>query len=269
MKSRADEMLLARGLAPDLAEARALIMSGVVFSGETRVEKPGRPLDRAAPLAVRNPSPYASRAGLKLAAALDRFGIDPAGLVALDVGSSTGGFTDCLLRRGARRVHAVDVDIRQLDSRLRADPRVATLQKNARGLEPGDFPEAPGLAVMDVSFISVLKILPALRRIMARGTLLVLIKPQFEAPRDRVGRGGVVRDAAVHADVLEGVIAGARAIGFEPAGIMRPPTRGRRGNREFFVRLAPAGPQSLQNRLPAAPEEITTWIKEALNDEED
>lgn len=260
MKSRADEVLLARGLAPDLVEARALIMSGVVFSGETRVEKPGRPLDRDAPLAVRSPSPFASRAGLKLAAALDRFGIDPAGLVALDVGSSTGGFTDCLLRRGARRVHAVDVDIRQLDARLRADPRVATLEKNARALEPGDFPEPPDLAVMDVSFISVLKILPALRRIMGRGTLLVLVKPQFEAPRERVGRGGVVRDAAVQAGVLEDVVAGARAIGFEPAGIVRPPTRGRRGNREFFVRFSPDGPGPPPGRLAA-------WIKEALSDE--
>ncbi len=262
MKSRADEVLLGRGLAPDLAEARALIMAGVVFSGASRVEKPGRPLDRDAPLEVRKPPPFASRAGLKLAAALDRFGVDPAGLVALDVGSSTGGFTDCLLQRGARRVYAVDVDIRQLESRLRADPRVATLEKNARALEPGDIPERPELAVMDVSFISVLKILPALRRILTRGTLLVLVKPQFEAPRGRVGRGGIVRDAAVHAEVLASVVAGAGGAGFEPRGIMRPATRGRRGNREFFVRFAPGGP-------PAAPEEIATWIKEVLTDEED
>lgn len=169
MKSRADEVLLDRGLAPDLAEARALIMAGVVFSGESRVEKAGRPLDREAPLEVRKPPPFVSRAGLKLAAALDRFGVDPTGLAALDVGSSTGGFTDCLLQRGARRVTAVDVDIRQLEPRLRADPRVTTLQKNARALEPGDIPEPPDLAVMDVSFISVLKILPALRRILTRG----------------------------------------------------------------------------------------------------
>jgi 23S rRNA (cytidine1920-2'-O)/16S rRNA (cytidine1409-2'-O)-methyltransferase len=262
MKSRADEVLLGRGLASDLAEARALIMAGVVFSGETRVEKPGRPLDRDSPLEVRKPPPFASRAGLKLAAALDRFEIDPAGLIALDVGSSTGGFTDCLLQRGARRVVAVDVDIRQLEARLRADPRVATIEKNARALEPGDVPEPPDLAVMDVSFISVLKILPALRRILTRGTLLVLVKPQFEAPRGRVGRGGVVRDAAVHAEVLEGVIAGARGIGFEPRGVMRPSTRGRRGNREFFVRFAPGGPGS-------APGDIAAWIKEALTDEED
>lgn len=261
MKSRADEVLRDRGLAADLTEARALIMAGVVFSGETRVEKPGRPLDPASPLEVRKKAPFASRGGLKLSAALDRFGIDPAGVVALDVGSSTGGFTDCLLQRGARRVQAVDVDIRQLEARLAADPRVATLEKNARQLEPGDFPEPPSLAVMDVSFISVLKILPALRRILSGGTLLVLVKPQFEAPRGRVGRGGVVRDPEVHAAVLEAVVAGAREAGFEARGVMRPPTRGRRGNREFFVRFSPGGP-------PPAPAELAAWIKEALTDEE-
>ena len=260
MKDRADKMLVARGLAPTREKAQALIMAGLVFSGEARVEKPGAGLSTEAPLTVRRPLPFVSRAGLKLAEALDRFGVDPSGVVAADIGASTGGFTDCLLQRGARRVYAVDVDTRQLDRKLRDDPRVVCIEKNARYLVREDFPETPGLLTVDVAFISVLKVLAALASFLERGTLLVLVKPQFEAGRGRVGRKGVVRDPAVHAEVLDRVIRSAAELGFETGGIVRSSTRGQRGNVEFFVRLSPG-------RSGTAGDRIAMWIEEAVQHE--
>jgi len=166
-KERADKLLAERGLAETQHKAQALIMAGLVTTaGGKRVEKPGHLLVADAPLEVETPLPFVGRGGLKLAGALDAFGLDAHGIVCADIGSSTGGFTDCLLQRGAARVYAVDVDIRQLDDRLRRDPRVATIEKNARGLEAGDLPERPALVVMDVSFISITKILPAVLRIL-------------------------------------------------------------------------------------------------------
>jgi 23S rRNA (cytidine1920-2'-O)/16S rRNA (cytidine1409-2'-O)-methyltransferase len=165
-KERADKVLVERGLAETLPKAQAFIMAGLVSLGGKRVEKPGLPIDPQAALEVEKPLPYVGRGGLKLEQALDAFAVDVRGRVCADIGSSTGGFTDCLLQRGAARVFAVDVDIRQLDARLRRDPRVIPLEKNARNLVPADFPERPSLAVMDVSFISILKILPALRLIL-------------------------------------------------------------------------------------------------------
>jgi 23S rRNA (cytidine1920-2'-O)/16S rRNA (cytidine1409-2'-O)-methyltransferase len=258
MKERADQLLAARGLAPSCEKAQALIMAGRVTSAGRRVLKPGDRLDADAALEVAAAPPFVSRGGLKLAEALDRYGLDVRGLVGLDIGASTGGFVDCLLQRGAARVYAVDVDTKQLDWNLTKDPRVVTIEKNARELGPADLPETPGIVTMDVSFISVLKILPALRAIPGDWTVVSLIKPQFEAgPRD-VGDKGVVRDPAVHAGVLERVLAGARALGFGLAGLMRCSTRGQKGNVEFFARWVKGGPELNAELVP-------TWIKEAVS----
>ena len=254
-------MLVDRGLAPSLDQARRLIMAGLVYSEEERVDKPGVPMDAAKALSVRETPPFVSRAGAKLAQALDAFGIDLAGKVAADIGASTGGFTDCLLGRGARLVYAVDVDTKQLDCKLRGDPRVVMVEKNARGLVPADFPRAPKIVSMDVSFISVLKILPALKSILAPGgVLIVLIKPQFEAPASKVGKGGIVRDPAVRAEVLDRVIRGAADSGFVLGGLVRCSTRGRTGNIEFLARFSGKG-------AGPGPEALSALIREVVADE--
>ncbi len=260
MKERADKLLAERGLAPSREKAQALIMAGLVTASGRPVAKPGQLVDAETPLEVARPLPYVGRGGLKLEEALDRFGIDVAGLVALDVGASTGGFVDCLLQRGARKVYAVDVDTKQLDWGLRRDPRVAPDEKNARELAPEDLPEPPGVVTMDVSFISVLKILPALGRIPGDWTLVSLIKPQFEAGPKEVGKKGVVRDPAVRAAVLDRVVEGARGLGFGPAGIVRCSTRGQKGNVEFFVRWIRGAPGLNRDAAPV-------WIKEAVSHE--
>ena len=260
MKERADKLLVERGLADTHRKAQALIMAGRVYSGEEKVDKAGRLYDAAVPLAVREGLPFVGRGGLKLAEALDRFGLEVGDTVVLDIGASTGGFTDCLLQRGARKVFAVDVDIAQLDHGLRCDPRVITIEKNARYLSPEDLPERPDFAVMDVSFISIRKILPALKRILGSGLLAALVKPQFEAGRGRVGRKGIVRDPAVHEEVLSAVAAGVAEDGFAVLDIMSVSTRGRKGNREFFFLLAPQR-QSLSEK------EICRRIKEAVGEE--
>ncbi len=260
MKERADKLLAGRGLAPSREKAQALIMAGLVTAAGRPVAKPGELVDAESPLEVARPLPFVGRGGLKLEEALERFGIDVAGKVALDIGASTGGFVDCLLKRGAARVYAVDVDTKQLDWGLSRDPRVAAIEKNARELGPADVPESPAIVTMDVSFISVLKILPALRSIPGDWALVALVKPQFEAgPRD-VGKKGVVRDAAVHAEVLARVIEGARESGFGPAGIVRCSTRGQKGNVEFFVRWIKGSPDLDRDAVPA-------WIKEATSHE--
>ncbi len=261
MKERADKLLVDRGLSPTLDQARRLIMAGLVYSGEERVDKPGIPMDAAKALSVRATPPFVSRAGPKLAQALDAFGIDPAGKVAADIGASTGGFTDCLLGRGARLVYAVDVDTKQLDWKLRGDPRVVMIEKNARALVPEDFSRAPKIVSMDVSFISVLKILPALGAVLApRGVLVVLIKPQFEALPSQVGKGGIVRDPAVRAEVLERVIRGAADSGFVLGGLVRCSTRGRTGNVEFLARFSRKG-------TGPGPEALAALIREVVADE--
>jgi 23S rRNA (cytidine1920-2'-O)/16S rRNA (cytidine1409-2'-O)-methyltransferase len=258
MKERADTLLAARGLAPSREMAQALIMAGRVTSAGRPVRKPGDLLDADAALEVAAVLPFVSRGGLKLAEALDRFGLDVRGLVGLDIGASTGGFVDCLLQRGAARVYAVDVDTKQLDWNLTRDPRVVTIEKNARELGPADLPEAPGIVTMDVSFISVLKVLPALKVLPGDWALVCLVKPQFEAGPKDVGPKGVVRDPAVHAGVLERVLAGARAIGFGLEGLMRCSTRGQKGNVEFFARWVKGGPDLNAELVP-------TWIKEAVS----
>jgi len=254
-KERVDKVLVERGLAPTCEKAQALVMAGLVESGGTRLDKPGRLVPADLPIAVLKPPPYVGRGGLKLEEALDAFGVAVAGAVCVDVGSSTGGFTDCLLQRGAARVFAVDVDVRQIDARLRADPRVVLVEKNARTLEPADLRAAGGpggggraappvdIVVMDVSFISILKILPAVRAICRpeATAVLTLVKPQFEAGRGQVGPKGLVRDRSTHAAVLRRIAAEAPGLGFALRGLFRCRTRGRTGNQEFFARWTAGG----------------------------
>ncbi len=237
-RTRLDRLLFARGLASTREKAQALILSGAVSVEGRRVDKAGTPIDETAEITVAGPPhPYVSRGGLKLAAALDAFGLDPAGAVCLDVGASTGGFTDCLLQRGAAKVYAVDVGHGQLDARLRADPRVVVRERvNARSLSHEDVPEPVHLATVDVSFISTRLILPAVAPLVGRrGALVVLVKPQFEAGREEVGKGGIVRSEAVRIRVLGEVERYGRDAGLEPIGSLPSPIRGAHGNEEILL----------------------------------
>ncbi len=237
-KSRADQLLVDRGLAESRSKAQALILAGLVYAGERKVEKAGQPLAADTALEVRGKDhPWVSRGGIKLAHGLDEFGWDVTGAVALDVGSSTGGFTDVLLQRGAARVFAVDVGTNQLAWSLRNDPRVIVHeQTNARYLT-GEIVTGPvDLIVCDASFISLAKVLDrALDFARPGGRLLALIKPQFEAERHEIGKGGVVRDAAVHDRVCEAVAAWLAGRGWRVAGIARSPITGPEGNVEFLI----------------------------------
>ena len=237
-KERLDALLVARGLAETRARAQALLLAGLVFSGERRLEKPGMQVDPDLPLAVRGAAhPWVSRGGVKLDHALTLFGIDPQGQVALDIGASTGGFTHVLCERGARRVYAVDVGYGQLDARLRNDPRVVVLERtNARYLSREQVPEPVDLVVCDASFIGLRTILPAPLALAAPGARLVaLIKPQFEAGRGRVGKGGIVRDPAVHDAVCGAVRDWLTAEGWPVTGLVESPIKGRNGNAEFLI----------------------------------
>jgi 23S rRNA (cytidine1920-2'-O)/16S rRNA (cytidine1409-2'-O)-methyltransferase len=238
-RQRADLMLVERGLADSRARAQALILAGKVFSGEARIAKAGDLLAPDSALQVRGQDhPWVSRGGIKLAHALAHFGLDARGRVAIDVGASTGGFTDVLLHHGAARVYAVDVGHGQLDWKLRNDPRVVVLERvNARYLEPAQVPEPVGAVVCDASFIGLRTVLPAALGFAAPGAFAVaLIKPQFEAGPARVGKGGVVRDASVHAEVCATIrnwwsgLPGWRVLGITPSPITGP-----EGNREFLV----------------------------------
>jgi 23S rRNA (cytidine1920-2'-O)/16S rRNA (cytidine1409-2'-O)-methyltransferase len=239
MKKRADQMLVDLGLAESRARAQALILAGKVFCGERRVEKAGHGLAEGAPLAVRGQDhPWVSRGGLKLAHGLDHFGLDPSGRVALDIGASTGGFTDVLLVRGAARVHAVDVGHGQLAWKLRSDPRVVVHEKtNARHLTREQIGEQPGAVVCDASFIGLATVLPAALDLSAPDAWAVaLIKPQFEAGPEAVGSKGVVRDPAIHAMVCERVREWWEARpGWTVLGIVESPITGPEGNREFLI----------------------------------
>jgi 23S rRNA (cytidine1920-2'-O)/16S rRNA (cytidine1409-2'-O)-methyltransferase len=242
-RERLDVRLVRDGLAESRQKAQALIMSGGVrVDGETAA-KPGTPVRERARVDVVARTPRVGRGALKLEGALAAFGVDPADRVAVDVGASTGGFTEVLLERGARRVYAVDAGRSQLHERLRQDPRVVSRERtNARTLGPHVVPESCSLGVIDVSFISVLKILPALRNVLAGDAdVLVLVKPQFEVGRRQVGRGGIVRDARLHADAVRGVAAGAREQGYAVRGACPSPITGSEGNREFFLHLRAGG----------------------------
>ena len=238
MKQRADQLLVDRGLVESRARAQALILAGVVFSGERKIEKAGQPIAADAPLEVRGRDhPWVSRGGVKLAHGLEHFGWNVSGAVALDVGSSTGGFTDVLLSRGAPRVYAVDVGTNQLAWKLRQDPRVIVHeQTNARYLTPEQVPEPVDMIVCDASFIGLAKVLDAALGLAAPGArLLALIKPQFEAERGEVGKGGVVRDPEVHERVVRGVCGWLEERGWDVAGTTQSPITGPEGNVEFLV----------------------------------
>jgi 23S rRNA (cytidine1920-2'-O)/16S rRNA (cytidine1409-2'-O)-methyltransferase len=251
VKKRLDVVLVERGLAESRAQAQALVMAGLVRGHS----KPGEQVDETLELEVERPPPYVSRAGHKLANALDAFGVDPAGRDCLDIGASTGGFTDVLLQRGAARVIALDVGHGQLHPRIRSDPRVIVLERvNARSLT--ELPFAPQLVTCDVSFISVRVALPPALSLAARGwEALVLVKPQFEAGRAEVPKG-VVRDAGVHRRVLRDVAEAALAWGADVAGIVDSGLPGPKGNREFVLHLVDAD----QPRLPAG---LDRWIADA------
>jgi 23S rRNA (cytidine1920-2'-O)/16S rRNA (cytidine1409-2'-O)-methyltransferase len=250
-RKRLDVLLVERGLAESRAQAQALVMAGLV-PGHS---KPGEQVEEEAALEVESPPPYVSRAGVKLANALDAFDVDPAGLDCLDVGASTGGFTDVLLQRGAARVIALDVGHGQLHARLRSDPRVTVLERtNARTLE--ELPFAPSLVTCDVSFISVRSALPPALRLAAPGWEgLVLVKPQFEAGRAEV-RKGVVRDPEVHRRVLHEVAEAALGWRAEVTGVVDSGLPGPKGNHEFVVHL-------VSSDHPALPPELDRWIADA------
>jgi len=237
-KSRLDLLLVARGLAPSRARAEALVLAGRVRLHGVERPKPGTAVAEDAEVEVTSPEhPWVSRGGVKLAAALDAFGIDPAGRVCLDVGASTGGFTDVLLSRGASRVYAVDVGWGQLHARLRGDPRVVVREKvNARFLSRGEVPEEPSLFVSDVSFISVTLILPAVVPLLApEAEAVLLVKPQFESERGEVGKGGIVRDEAVRERARTRVVSAAEALGLSSLGVLESPIRGADGNVEYLA----------------------------------
>ncbi|WP_343519379.1 TlyA family RNA methyltransferase [Sphingomonas sp.] len=237
-KTRPDQLLVERGLAESRTRAQALILAGLVFSGDKRVDKPGQPIAPDAPLEVKGRDhPWVSRGGVKLAHALDHFGIDPSGMVAIDVGSSTGGFTDVLLTRGAVRVYAVDSGTNQLAWKLRQDERVVVHeQTSARVLTRAHIPEPVDLVVCDASFIGLAKVLERPFAFVRAGAWVVaLIKPQFEAGRDEVGKGGVVRDPAVHERVCGEVVAWLEGAGWHVEGVTRSPITGPEGNVEFLV----------------------------------
>ena len=238
-RRRADQLLVERGLAESRARAQALILAGLVFAGERRIDKAGEMLAPDAALEVRGRDhPWVSRGGVKLAHALDHFGIAPTDRVALDIGTSTGGFTDVLLGRGARRVYAVDVGHGQLAWKLRRDPRVVVRERvNARWLTRDDIPEPIDIITCDASFIGLATILPA-PLALAAGTaaLVALVKPQFEAGREHVGTGGIVRDPAIRQAVCERIAAWIAAQpGWAVIGTVESPIAGADGNREFLL----------------------------------
>jgi len=241
---RLDVWLVEHGLAESREKAQALVMAGRVRVDGAPARKPGDSVASGAAVELIPGPQHVGRGAVKLAGALDALHVDPTGRVAVDVGASTGGFTEMLLERGAVRVYAVDVGRGQLHERLRADPRVVVVdQVNARSLSARDVPEPCGLATVDVSFISVLKILPTLRGVLAAGAdILVLVKPQFEVGRFRVGRGGVVSDPALHRQALRDVAwAAQHEMGYGLAAACASPLTGAEGNREFFLHLARDG----------------------------
>ncbi|WP_439500295.1 TlyA family RNA methyltransferase [Bosea sp. (in: a-proteobacteria)] len=236
MKSRADHLLVERGFFESRARAQAAVAAGLVTVDGVVVRKASEMIAPGAVIVAAAPHPYVSRGGLKLAAALDAFGFDPAGRTCLDVGASTGGFTDVLLKRGAAHVHAVDVGREQLHASLRTDPRVTSLEaRDIRAMAASDFSQALSLAVIDVSFISLQLVLPAVAELLARDALIVaLIKPQFEAGRAALKKG-VVRDEAIHARVCEEIAARLLGLDFAISGPIPSPIEGGDGNREFLI----------------------------------
>ena len=262
-KKRVDVALMERGLASSREKAQALVMSGVVYIGENKVTKASVTVTEADELIVRQSGTgYVSRGALKLEKGLKVFDVDPTGVVAMDLGASTGGFTDVLLKNGAAHVYSIDVGYGQLDWSLRNDPRVTVMERtNARYLKREDLPLHPTLGVMDVSFISITKILPAAAEIMGEdGAFISLIKPQFEAGRDRVGKKGVVRDAQVHRDVIREILAFIEnEMGWAAQALSFSPIKGPEGNIEFLVHILPKSMATHQVTM----EEIDVVVEQA------
>ncbi|KLU61375.1 16S/23S rRNA (cytidine-2'-O)-methyltransferase TlyA [Peptococcaceae bacterium CEB3] len=259
-KERLDSLLVRRGLAPSREKAKTSIMAGLVFVDGQRADKPGQEVAGEARVEVRGETiPFVSRGGLKLAKAVQAFGLSFVGRVLADIGASTGGFTDCALQNGAERVYAIDVGYGQLAWRLRTDPRVVTMERvNARYLEESALPEKVDWIVTDVSFISLRKIFPAMRRILKpAGEVIALIKPQFEAGRQYVGKHGVVREPEVQERVIAEVVADALELGFCLKGLDYSPIRGPEGNVEYLMWLG-NGPSPEPDR-----EEIARVVREA------
>jgi 23S rRNA (cytidine1920-2'-O)/16S rRNA (cytidine1409-2'-O)-methyltransferase len=242
-KIRLDVLIVERGLAPSRERAQAFLLAGNVLVNGQKMEKPGSQVAADARVEIIGDSlRYASRGGLKLEGALQDFAISPEGRTCLDVGSSTGGFTDCLLQNGALRVFAVDVTVDQLDWKLRQDQRVTTVECNARYLKAEDIAERPSLVTMDVSFISVTKVLPAVVPVAAAAAdFLILIKPQFELEKNKIGKGGIVRDVSLHQKAIERVSAGAAVCGLALLGVRPSHLPGTEGNQEFFLHARARG----------------------------
>jgi 23S rRNA (cytidine1920-2'-O)/16S rRNA (cytidine1409-2'-O)-methyltransferase len=243
-KERLDKLVVERGLAESRTRAQALILAGHVLVAEQRADKPGQMIDAALEIRLKGELPrYVGRGGLKLEAALREFHIDPSDRICIDVGASTGGFTDCLLQHGATRVWAIDVGHNQLAWKLRQDARVVVIEgQNARDLDPLQFPALFDLATIDVSFISLAKIFPALATCLANGApLIALIKPQFEVGRGEVGRGGIVTDPQKHRRVLYDIARAAASMSLLPVAVIESPILGAEGNREFLMHLQKTG----------------------------
>lgn len=261
MSVRIDVLLVERGLAPSRERAQAFLMAGEVYVDGTRVDKPGTKVKPESAVEIRGRGlPFASRGGLKLQKALDAFRLDPTGRTCIDLGASTGGFTDCLLQRGAAKVYAVDVGRGQLDLKLRQDPRVVVMERtNARHLRPEQIGEAASLVTADLAFISLEKVLPTAAELLAEGgEIVALVKPQFEAGPRQVRRG-VVRDPAVHREVLERVIRAAAGLGLELTGLTFSPVRGPAGNLEFLAGFRKGG----QEPPPDLPARVAAVVEEA------
>ena len=237
MKKRIDKLLVERGLADTREKAQALIMSGNVLVDDAPATKAGMPVAENAEIRLKEAlRPYVSRGGIKLEGAVGAFNVEVRGKICLDVGSSTGGFTHFLLLNGVERVYALDVDVKQLDWKIRNDPRLKTIEMNARFLEPGHIGELVDLVTIDASFISLTMLLPAIPAVMKpTGQCLALVKPQFEVGRQNVGKGGIVRDPGLQQAAIDKVAAAGRTAGLEFMGSHESPITGREGNREFFV----------------------------------
>ena len=264
-KQRLDQLLYDLGLAPSRERAKTTIMAGLVLVNGQRVDKPGTAVDPAAAIRVKGEAlPYVSRGGLKLEKALRVFPVSPAGRCCLDCGASTGGFTDVLLQRGAEKVWAVDVGYGQLDWKLRSDPRVVCLERtNVRYLTREHIPDIPTLAVMDLSFISLELVFPAVSALLAPGgDVLCLVKPQFEAGRDKVGKKGVVRDPAVHLEVLHRFLYFAPAHGLAPQGLDFSPIKGPEGNIEYLGWLVKGGTPAALDPAAVVAASHAAWKEE-------
>lgn len=240
MKKRLDVLLTEKGFFQSREKAKASIMAGLVFVDGVRFDKAGMPVDENAPIEVRgNDCPYVSRGGYKLEKALDYFGLDVNGSVCMDIGASTGGFTDCMLQRGAKKVYSIDVGYNQLDYKLRVDPRVVCMEKcNFRYLDPATIEDEIDFACGDVSFISLKHMFPVVSQLLKEGAYgAFLIKPQFEAGREQVGKHGIVKDPRIHKEVIEKVIGYANENGFAVRNLSYSPIKGTTGNIEFLALL--------------------------------